>query len=688
MKHNNRLLVPFSFFFLFFSTTLFSQNIVVDDTRTAQDLVENVLFNNTGCAAISNFNVSGGDFGTGENSYAYFNQNGSSFPFSEGVVLSTGKAIHTVGPNNSLSDDDGNNWGTDPDLDAVFSDTLNATVLEFDFVPQTNFFSFDYIFASEEYQEGNPNTCQYSDVFAFLIKPIGGTYINIAVVPNTTIPVSVTSVHPEIPNGCPAENEAYFGQWNDSNAPINFNGQTTIMRAQGNVVIGQTYHIKLVIADHTNYRYDSAVFILANSFNVGIDLGQDRLIATANAACGNESIPLDAGAGNNYQWYKDNIALAGQTNQQLTVTNALGSGTYRVERDNGFGCISEGEVIIEFDTIPVVNNAELVKCIDENTQQTIFNLNEAYDDMINGDTSLIVESFTYNGNEIQNPETYQNEVNNQVIQVKLVKPSGCFNIAELTLKVHQNPLLQEDESIYYCLDNHPQMIPLSAGLIQGNPDAGVQYLWSTGETTDTIQVNEIGDYIVTVTNTDGCSASRTITVLPSTVAVINSIKVTENEFYPKVSIVINAIGQGNYQYAIDVDPLQMNDVILYQPENYFENLNYGEHILYVRDLYACETLVYPFLILQYPKFLTPNNDGRYDTWNIDSLATVVHYNVISDIYIFDRYGRVVAKIKANGLGWDGKYNGKIVPPDDYWFTVKMKDFRGKVILKKGHFSVN
>ena len=687
MDYKKQVLLITSLFFL--SIINFqAQNIVVDDTRTAQDLVQNVLFNNTGCATISNFNVSGGDFGTSENSYAYFNQNGSSFPFTEGVVLSTGKAIHTVGPNNTLSDDDGNNWGTDPDLDAIFSNTLNATVLEFDFVPQTNFFSFDYIFASEEYQQGNANTCQYSDVFAFLIKPIGGNYTNIAVVPNTNIPVSVTSVHPEIPNGCPAENEAYFGQWNDNTAPINFNGQTAVLRAQGNVIAGQTYHIKLVIADHTNYRYDSAVFILANSFNVGINLGQNRLLATGNALCGNENIVLDAGTGNNYQWYKNNVPLPGETNQQLTVTNVLGNGEYSVERDNGFGCISEGKITLEFDTFPIVNNTELTQCIDSNLQQAVFNLNDAFSVISNGDNSLLVESFTYNGNVIQNPDSYQNEVQNQVIKAKLVKPSGCFAIAEITLRVFQNPQLQDDETIYYCLDNYPQTIPLTAGLINGNPNLNAQYLWNTGDISENIQINQTGDYVVTVTNSDGCSSSRTITVLPSTIAVINDIKITENEFYPRVSAIIDATGQGNYMYAVDIDPSLIDDISLYQTENYFENLTYGEHILYVRDLYGCETLVYPFLILQYPKFLTPNNDGRYDSWNINAIGSLTHYNAVSKIYIFDRFGKVIAKIDPNGTGWNGYYKGKKAAPDDYWFWVKMKDFKGKVIIKKGHFSVN
>ena len=665
---------------------IFSQNITVDDSRTAQNLVENVLFGSTNCATLSNFQVSGGDFGTGENSYAYFNSNGSVFPFAEGVVLSTGTANHTIGPNNTLSDDEGINWQTDADLEAVFSNTLNATVLEFDFIPQSPFFSFDYIFASEEYQEGNANTCQYSDVFAFLIKPAGGQYTNIAVVPNTTIPVSVTSVHPEIPNGCAAQNEAYFGSWNDNTAPINFNGQTAILTAQSTVIPNQQYHIKLIIADHTNYRYDSAVFILANSFNFGIDLGQDRLIATQNALCGNETLLLDAGTGNAFQWYKNGVPLAGETNQQLTITTILGNGIYSVEKNTGFGCIAQGEIEIEYDTIPVLNNAELTQCINTASQTTTFDLTEAYNDIINGDTSLTFVEFTDNGSVIANPQNYTNTSQGQIVVAKMQKPSGCFEFANIVLKVYQNPEIKSDESLYYCTDTFPATITLESGLLNGNP-TDYSILWSTGETSNEIQINAIGDYTVSLTNINGCEVSRTITILPSNMAIVSEILLTEKEFYPRVNAVINVTGDGNYVFAVDIDPLNQDDISFYQQENTFENLLFGEHILYVKDTNGCQTLVYPFLVLDYPKFLTPNNDGKYDTWNIDNINSLTHFNAISNIMIFDRFGRIIATINPKGIGWNGMYNGQKAAPDDYWFVVEMLDFKGKKIIKKGHFSL-
>ena len=86
------LFILFSFSF----TVSFSQNITVNETFTPQQLIENILVN-SGCVSVSNFSASGGNFGTGELSYGYFNSNGSAFPFSEGIILSTGKLNSAVG---------------------------------------------------------------------------------------------------------------------------------------------------------------------------------------------------------------------------------------------------------------------------------------------------------------------------------------------------------------------------------------------------------------------------------------------------------------------------------------------------------------------------------------------------------------------------------------------------------------
>jgi hypothetical protein len=268
-----------------------AQSIVVDDTYTAQNLVD-LLTNNSSCSTTSNPKVLGDTFSGTQNSHGYFNSGTSSFPFTEGILLSTWSSVKSKGPYiENVPASDSNQWLGDSDLDTVLGkSTLNATVLEFDFTPLTNFLSFDYIFASNEYQSFFP--CSYSDAFAFLIKESGSSapYQNLALIPNTTIPVTSTNVHPLIPavnppppfgtNGCPAVNESYFGAFNTSSSPINYAGQTVVMNARTNVIPNKTYHIKLVIADNESTTFNSAVFIKSGSFTSKIDLGTDRLLAT------------------------------------------------------------------------------------------------------------------------------------------------------------------------------------------------------------------------------------------------------------------------------------------------------------------------------------------------------------------------------------------------------------------------
>ena len=765
------------FIFLLVSVTALSQNVQVSSSAyTPQELIENVLINSSCVENLVVTNVVGGDFNATDKSYGYFNANGSSFPLDSGVVLSTGKLSNVGGPNDSLSDDDASNWGGDPDLEMILneSNTLNATIIEFNFSASASRISFNYVFASEEYQENNSSTCQYSDLFGFLIrKDTDVEYTNIALVPTTETPVKVTTVHSGVPGECDPINEAYFGSWNSNSAPINFNGQTAVLTATANIIPNEIYHVKLVIADEQNFRYDSAVFLEASSFKLGTDLGIDRLIATNNSLCGDESTSLSALQNNvlSYQWFKNNIPLSGNTASTFEVES---EGLYSVEVVLDNGCISYGSIQIEYSPLPIAFDTSLVQCDDDGLFDgfTTFNLTEINETLINNIPNRDTKFYTsltaaQNSTDEINGSVFNNTTNPQTVYVQLIDTNtNCFDIAALTLSVSTttgtdtvlkscdsdgnedgffnftlsdadadvlsglpaiftlsyyetyqealleiNPLpanytntsaysqilfariengndchginqvelevkvltqLVTEQQQQYCLNSFPSTITLEGGIIGGLPNS-FSYDWSTGETTPQIEINTPGVYTVSVSNSDGCSKLRTITVIPSNIATFDSIAIVDGVENNTVTIFVS--GEGNYEYALD------SEFSNFQDSNLFIGVKPGFHTVYVRDKNDCGTIQKNIAVIGFPKFFTPNGDGYNDTWHVYGINTPNQVN--SEVYIFDRFGKLIIKLNPLGAGWDGTYNGDNTPSSDYWFYTKLQNNK----IFRGHFSL-
>ncbi|HQX03187.1 MAG TPA: choice-of-anchor L domain-containing protein [Flavobacterium sp.] len=418
-----------------------AQYIQIDDNQTAQELIENVLINSS-CANVSNITVSGWAFTNG-NSYGYFNRGTSTFPFQDGVIIATGRALSAIGPNSSLLSEGPTNWPGDIDLQQAINETntINATVIEFDFLPFANKVSFDYIFSSEQYLSNpNSNQCSYSDGFAFLLKEVGSQdqYTNLAVVPGTAIPVKVPTVR-GAGTICPPANEAYFDAFNGIEHPTNYNGQTKILKAESLVTPGVLYHIKLVIADQGNNLYDSAIFLGGGSFTVETELGDDRLIANGNPLCENETLTLDATTPNavGYKWYRNNVLINNETNQTYTVNSF---GVYKVEVVFNTTCSSFGEIVIEYSSNPIPNDVNLTQCDSDTDGLAIFNLNDANSSIIGSNLNVgppkyflsFNDAFTVQ-NTLSSIDSFQSITPNQIIYARLENTFGCFGISEVTL---------------------------------------------------------------------------------------------------------------------------------------------------------------------------------------------------------------------------------------------------------------
>ncbi|MBT8257983.1 MAG: T9SS type B sorting domain-containing protein, partial [Bacteroidia bacterium] len=187
-----------------------------------------------------------------------------------------------------------------------------------------------------------------------------------------------------------------------------------------------------------------------------------------------------------------------------------------------------------------------------------------------------------------------------------------------------------------------------------------------------------GSYSVVVTDLmSGCQSSDSTTVTESGPPVVTA-EVTTLAFADDHVIQATATGPGVYEYSLDGGP--------WQESGTFTGVSAGEHIVTARDVNGCGIGVVQVLVIDYPKFFTPNGDGYHDTWNIVGISSIPG----AKIYIFDRFGKLLKQLSPLGEGWNGTYNGELMPSDDYWFAVyyneprdnSNKEFRAHFTLKR------
>src|SRR5262249_36262721 len=134
-------------------------------------------------------------------------------------------------------------------------DTLDATVLEFDFVPSFSTLTFRYVFSSEEYNEYANS--DYNDTFAFFVNGV-----NRALIPDTNTPVSINTINGGEPFGTDSQNPQFFrnNEIDTDGGPTidtEMDGLTIVLTVTAPVNPNVTNHIKLAIADGQDDDFDS-----------------------------------------------------------------------------------------------------------------------------------------------------------------------------------------------------------------------------------------------------------------------------------------------------------------------------------------------------------------------------------------------------------------------------------------------
>ncbi len=496
------------FFIGIFLPQLSRAQLITNNALNPQGLVQNILLGNG--VTVSNVTYNGSPV-----AIAQFTAANTTLGINSGIVMTTGTTLPNgdgpQGPNNASGAGVDNNMGGFNLLSQAIqgTQTYNAAILEFDFIPYADTVRFKYVFGSDEYPEfAPPNNTTYNDVFGFFISGPGITgFQNIAKLPNGAV-VSINNVNT-------ITNPFYFVNNGDGNtAPYNqspqyiqYDGFTKVLEAISKVQCGQTYHLILAIADVGDGQWDSGIFLEANSLSTITPVEIEHTLSQQVFA--------------NPDWMAEGcvtttVTLTRQSNlnQNLTIPVQL-SGT----ATNG----------LDYSGIPGSINFPP-------GQTTVsFNIQSLTDALVEG-----LETLT--------------------LTFPLTDP--CGNVTPLVLDLW----IQDNQPMQVTLTSSPITCPGDPVTINSQISGGVQpytYQWSTGQNTGSITFVPATSQTVWLAVSDACTgipAYDTILVtvpILSPMTILTSPDITEICPYIPATLGVQVSGgSGQYTYLWTTNNLQ------------------------------------------------------------------------------------------------------------------------------------
>ncbi|WP_298555788.1 T9SS type B sorting domain-containing protein [uncultured Algibacter sp.] len=279
--------------------------------------------------------------------------------------------------------------------------------------------------------------------------------------------------------------------------------------------------------------------------------------------------------------------------------------------------------------------------------------------------------------------TTTGEVTYQIYAKKTHIVSGCFSYLPFTITINVPPIYDIEDTLI-CLNSDDTVnLEYDFPIIDtGLSDVNHSFEWFfegniiPGETSSRLAAPNPGDYSVNATFIDtGCNFTKQATVFPSGPPQILDVLVTSLPFSKNHTVEITASGFGNYIFSVDNMPTQELGT--------FMNLKPGYHTFQIIDTKGCGFVTIERTIIDFMKFFTPNNDNYNDYWQIIGIEALNE----SEVFIFDRHGKLLKQLNPNDKGWDGTFNGKIMPQSDYWFKVFFKDDNNIKREFKEHFTL-
>lgn len=322
---------------LIFTFHFSKAQLFVDPAYSVQQMMED-FFDSTG-ATISNVTYIGSNDQVG-----FFDAGSTNLGINAGIMLTSGSIYNAVGPNLSSGISTAVASSGDDDLTQLCGvQTYDASVIEFDIVPPTDTLYFEYVFGSDEYSEWVNS--QFNDVFAFFLNGPGYSDSNIAVIPNTSIPVSINNVNCIDTSSFYVCNDPYnvlcggsYGCPADPySTTIEYDGFTTALPIYAIVQQGETYHVKIAVADAGDQVLDSGVFLSIKSLG-----GDDSLVCNAGANKdfnGNQVAFTDESKyASKWEWNFGDGTISNERNPVHLYDNLINNGYVVKQKVSNFCC--------------------------------------------------------------------------------------------------------------------------------------------------------------------------------------------------------------------------------------------------------------------------------------------------------------------------------------------------------------
>jgi|GEM_PF-1236179 len=373
--------------------------------------------------------------------------------------------------------------------------------------------------------------------------------------------------------------------------------------------------------------------------------------------------------------------LNAESYQSTTQTETI---FYRSQFD-ATACYTTGSFEIETVAPPVAAPPAAVELCDSGDGTITYDLSNSSTQIQNGQTNTVVTYFNSqtNANSASSPlSNTQTFTNDTTVYARLENSNtGCFDTIALEIRFGGLPEPSLQEEVVLCRDAQGVLVDGPAVLDTGLNSMDFDFEWRRDdqllpdETSSTLTTDQPGSYEVTVINkASRCQNTDTTLVRFAGPPDTFDIEVTTQPFNEDHRIEVDVTGPDTYWFQLDDG--------LYQDSNVFENVSPGNHSITIAERNGCGSLTTQVFVFGYPKVFTPNNDGYNDTWNVAAGDRLP----ILNIYIFDRYGKLLHQLSPTGTGWDGTFQGNPLPSTDYWFKLDY-EFEGTMREATGHFAM-